>query len=544
MQRYSAQLTFIAICILLFANLTTAQEIKVLNNLNIRQLKSNIEKASDNGLMPVDAKVFFKGSRPTFSLSLARAEPGKIWVAQTELSDDQFWEQHEKARQASLRLICHREYAVKKKNLHVCIWLFDDTYGPKPDYGSYPDKSQPKLPRMKKIWDSASEIPVTGTVSPAFAKVDTALVDMVRTNQFPGVTIAASYKGKIIYQRGVGYSNLDALVTMKPDQPIRMFQCTRPITSAAIMKLVEQKKLKTTTPVFDFLEIELAADADRNLKKITVHHLLDDSAGFDRKKPSFDPISNPELVGRAINNRNAPVSDKQIIDYMITQSLIFEPGKDRRESNFGFFLLGKVIEKASGVSYETFVQQQFLKPLKLDSISMGKSHLDERPRNEVTYYSHSNWHDPLRFDKRDFGKWVLAPNRHNMKQIGAAGGWISTPTDLLKFASAVREKRSRILSPASVNATLTPSSYSIAKAKGKKSSLYFGLGWYPTNHVRTRMIGGNAGAVTMLFYYTDGLGWAISTNVATNADSNHAANVFADCKIDDKILEATQRLRN
>ena len=358
--------------------------------------------------------------------------------------------------------------------------------------------------------------------------------------------MAVSYKGKIIYQRGVGYSNLDALVAMKPDQPFRLYECFRPVTSAAIMQLVEKKKIETSTPVFEYLEIELPDGADRNLKNITVDHLLHDTAGFD-KKALFDPIRDPDKLAKLINERDSPVTSEKVINFMIEQSLAHEPGKSRSDSNFGYFLLGKVIEKASGTTYEKYIQEQLIRPLKLDSFSVAKSYVDERPRNEVTYYHRTNWYKPINYGERDFGKYVPIADAINIELFGAAGGWIGTPTDVLKFASAVRAKRSPILSTDSIKETFAVPAHALAKAKGKTVRNYYAAGWFATQDRdgRTHVIGGTTGSVMIVHYYGDGLGFAISTNRLANADNSHAANVLMNPKngLVDTIKATTKRIR-
>lgn len=516
------------------------QDVKVVEKLNLRQLKSHIDKASNKQMMPVDVRISYKGNnkRPTFSLSLAKAEEGKIWVAKTELDDDQFWEQHEAARPAHLRLVCHREYKAKKKNKHICIWQFDETYGPIPDYGFFSKDPQPNLGNRKPIWNSASEIPVTGPPAPAFAKMDEMLVSMVRVNQLPGVSVAVMFKNKIVYKRGVGYSNIDAMVPMKPSQPIRLLQCCRPLTSVAITQLIEQKKIDFETRVFEYLEIDLPSDADPNMEKITIRHLLNDSGGFDHKA-TFDAIRRPEQVARLIDKKEKPVTEKQIIDVVIKQSLGFKPGTRQRISNFGFFLLGKVIEKASGTNYEDYIEERVLRPLQLDSFSPAQSRVEERPRNETSYYQMNNWFDYMKLDLDDYGKWTPGADAVNMKLLRSSGGYIGNPSDFLRFLAGVCGPRSPVLSPSSAEMVFAVPDY----AKGAKE--YVAAGWNFSSGRKKATFGTGAmtGTCSKFKYYQDGSGWVISTNILRGANKNLFFNIVRDNKFEDRFKEGIDKLK-
>src|SRR5262249_15681075 len=140
---------------------------------------------------------------------------------------------------------------------------------------------------------------------------------------------------------------------------------SKPITSAAIMQLVERKKLRLDDQVFDLLHLESkappGAKIDPRWRKVTVRELLQHRGGWDRTK-SFDPMFRPVQFARDAGAK-PPAAQAQIIRAMLGHPLDFEPGERDAYSNFGYCLLGRVIEAASGLSYEGYVRQHVLAPL-------------------------------------------------------------------------------------------------------------------------------------------------------------------------------------
>ena len=176
--------------------------------------------------------------------------------------------------------------------------------------------------------------------------------------------------GRLVYARGFGYADIDRKEPVKPTSLFRIASVSKTITAVAILKLVEQRKLEPDVRVFDLLKLEdkvtKGATVDKRWKQITVSHLLRHQGGWNRAK-SGDPID-VGLDVLSFNRAAPPLTTDHLIRYMLGRPLDFDPGTQYAYSNFGYCLLGRVVEAASGRPYEDYVREEVLKPM--DIVSM------------------------------------------------------------------------------------------------------------------------------------------------------------------------------
>src|SRR5205823_1387377 len=107
--------------------------------------------------------------------------------------------------------------------------------------------------------------------------------------------------------------------------------------------------------------------------------------GWDRDK-TFDPMFYDQPIAQALH-RELPITRDDIVRFMAGQPLTYDPGTTYNYSNFGYLLLGRVIEKLSGVPYERYVQERVLNPLSIRGMRQGRSLLQNRAPGEVAYAS-------------------------------------------------------------------------------------------------------------------------------------------------------------
>jgi CubicO group peptidase (beta-lactamase class C family) len=258
----------------------------------------------------------------------------------------------------------------------------------------------------------------------------------------PGGSVALTKNGKLVYNRGFGYSDHHHLRPAQPDDQYRIASVSKPITSIAIMKLVEEGKLHLTDKVFGKGKIlespyYLNAISDPRVYDITVQNLLEHTAGWDRDASfrgiaHFDPPLNP-LVVTDFEQAPNPVGDSTLIRFSLHTGLHHDPGSFYSYSNVGYLILGKVIAAVSGMPYETYVQKVIFEPLSIHSIELGKNHLKDRKENESEYFSD---------DKTEscYGNSKSVPSQYggfNVEAMNAHGGWIASAPDLTKLIVAV-----------------------------------------------------------------------------------------------------------
>src|SRR5439155_23697431 len=128
--------------------------------------------------------------------------------------------------------------------------------------------------------------------------------------------------------------------------------------------------------------------ADQRMKNITVRHLLQHTGGWDRDK-SFDPMFRCRQIADALGTA-CPPGPREIIHYMLGQPLDFDPGMSWAYSNFGYCVLGRIIEKITGRSYEKYVQEEVLAPAGITRMRIGASLRAQGSQGEAAYYTRSN----------------------------------------------------------------------------------------------------------------------------------------------------------
>jgi len=145
------------------------------------------------------------------------------------------------------------------------------------------------------------EMPITGIAVPSMANVDVAVSKLMTEWHIPGGAVGVMKDGRLVYARGFGYADVDLQKKATPDALFRIASVTKPITKAAILKLVEQGKFSLDAPAFALLP-NLSplpgATVDPRLATITVRHLLDHTGGWDRDI-SGDPMFLPAQIAAA-----------------------------------------------------------------------------------------------------------------------------------------------------------------------------------------------------------------------------------------------------
>jgi N-acyl-D-amino-acid deacylase len=209
---------------------------------------------------------------------------------------------------------------------------------------------------------AAQSIPTSGTPVPGMASYDQIITALMTKYQIPGGAVAVARNGKLVFARGYGYANRSTNELVQPDSAFRIASLSKAITSAAVLLLVQRGRLDLDAKVFDILTNEQplsgATVVDQRLYNITIRQLLQHAGGWNRDT-TFDPMFRPLTVASAAHVASPP-STETIIRYMMAEPLQFAPGTDFNYSNYGYALLGRVIEKVTGKHYETFVHDEVL----------------------------------------------------------------------------------------------------------------------------------------------------------------------------------------
>jgi N-acyl-D-amino-acid deacylase len=366
----------------------------------------------------------------------------------------------------------------------------------------------------------------TGSTNAAFASLDQLMRSFVREKEIPGAALAVAKHGRLIYARGFGLADRDVSEPVQPDSLFRIASISKPITAFAILRLVEQGALHLDDRVFDVLHLDERvkneAALDPRWRQITLRQLLQHTGGWDRDL-SFDPMFRGiEFALRA--GANPPANQDQIIQAMLEFPLDFDPGTRFSYSNFGYCLLGRVIEAASGRDYEAFVRSAILSPLGIETMRLGRTRLSERARGEVRYYVRRNPTEPSVF-AADVGQSVLKPyGAWNLDAFDAHGGWIASAVDLVRIASALDNyTQPRLLQPETVEVFYErPQGLTDSNEIRKPTPVHYGLGWQvrkiQNGKYNTWHSGSLPGTSTLLVRRHDGYCWAVLFNTRVGPD--------------------------
>jgi CubicO group peptidase (beta-lactamase class C family) len=283
------------------------------------------------------------------------------------------------------------------------------------------------------FYPADASIPVSGANALEVAPFDAGVKEMMRKYNVPGVGLAVARNGQLIFARGYGYADFETKQLMQPDAMVRVGSISKFLTGLAIMRLRDQGLLDLDQTFLSILtDYPVQPGGDARLRDITLRQLLQHSGGWD-KALFDDPTNQPFAVARALGS-TTPITCRDIIRYTMTQPLQFTPGTRIVYSNTGFCILGQVVAKVSGQTYESYVRDQVLAPVGVHAMSIGQPHLNQRGPIEAKYYTYDG--APL-VDSVFAGEGRVAPPyAHDPLTLEGAGGWIGSAIDLTRLMTA------------------------------------------------------------------------------------------------------------
>jgi len=274
-------------------------------------------------------------------------------------------------------------------------------------------------------------------------------------DKFQGAVLVA-VGDSIIYQGAFGHASMELQTPNTIDTKFRISSMTKAFTRILVLQLVEKDILKLDGKITDYLPYYRKDIGD----KVTILNLLKHTAGI----PNIS--SYPDFRFDEIRNHH-PV-DSLVVKWC-SNDLEFEPGSRREYCNSGYIILGAIIEKVTGKSYEEVLQENILTPVEMDNSGLA----DERKVIETMASGY-------RLTKNGYLK---EPVTH-LANLHAAGQMYSTVGDLWKFDKALYTDL--LLSKQMTNLMFTPDSNK------------WGIGWrvpirlYPNQEdsVKTTWFGG------------------------------------------------------
>lgn len=257
--------------------------------------------------------------------------------------------------------------------------------------------------------------------------------------QFNGSALVAE-NGKVIFKKGFGFANMEWDIPNQPDTKFRLGSVSKQFTAFLIVKLAEEGKLKLDVPITTYLPDYPKENGD----KITIHNLLTHTSGI----PNY--TSAPNFFKDKSRN---PYTPEEFVKTFSSLPLDFKPGEKFNYSNSGYFLLGYIIEKVSGKTYEQYLQEVILTPLKM--ANTGFDHYEIILKKRAAGY-----------EKK--GKKISNAYYLDMSIPYAAGSLYSTVEDLYLWDQALYT--TKLLSAKSME--------SLFKPYIKAGDGSYGYGWF------------------------------------------------------------------
>jgi len=305
----------------------------------------------------------------------------------------------------------------------------------------------------------------------------------MRVNQFSGSVLVAR-DGQVLLSRGYGMADRELSVPNTPQTEFRLASVTKSFTAIGIMLLQENGMLN----VHDLLS-KYYPNCPETWKDITLHHLLTHTSGI----PEYADAAWEKIMGQRMTK-------EEVIGLFRNRPLDFKPGERYRYSNSGYFLLGCVIEKASGETYEAFMREHIFSPLHM--ADTGCNRIEAIIPRRASGYS-----------KNADGAWENAPFM-DMSQAFSAGCIYSTVEDMYRLDRALRTET--LLPRRSISIMFTP------------FSAHYGYGWNILTRFNRKLVshnGDNRGYTATFDRYPDE---DVCVIVLSNQDFRYAGTVARD----------------
>ena len=257
----------------------------------------------------------------------------------------------------------------------------------------------------------------------------------------PGFSAIVAQDGEILFHGTIGLADIENDIEIQPDHVFRLGSITKQFTAIAILQLAEQGLLRIDEDITTYIP-----DYPSQNSKICVEHLLNHTSGI-KSYTSMESWT-PEM-------RTEDLTPRELIDRFKHEPMDFKPGDQFRYNNSGYVILGHIIERVTGRTYEEYIEEEFFEKLGMDDSHYGEP--AEIEENRAKGYAVD-----------EFGDFIGAPYI-SMSQPYAAGSLVSTTADLNLWNEAVFDHK--IVSKESLELAHEPTVLNDGK------TVHYGFGW-------------------------------------------------------------------
>ncbi|MFC4563328.1 serine hydrolase domain-containing protein [Nocardiopsis mangrovi] len=357
---------------------------------------------------------------------------------------------------------------------------------------------------------AAPEWRATGTAVSALAGFDETMRAFMRERDVSAGQLAVTYQGRLVLARGYAWTD-DAALDVQPTSLFRLASLSKPITGAAVARLVQEGGLDLSAPIGSLVDLEppSGGSADPRLGDVTIRRLLHHLGGWDRAStpdPMFRNFAISDALGVPL-----PIGMEHVIRHTTGLPLDHDPGTAYAYSNYGYLLLGRAIEAVTGTDYPSYVQDEVLGPVGISRMRLGRSAAADAAPTEVPYRSQNTGTTVL----DGSGATVPGPyGTFNLENMDSHGGWIGSAVDLVRFATIFDTPAATpVLNGTSISRVFAEPETGIGSGGS-----YYGFGWSVRPVAsggtgrNTWHTGGLTGTSTLLVRTYNGMSWAALFN--------------------------------
>ena len=374
-------------------------------------------------------------------------------------------------------------------------------------------------------WHSTAPAVGLGSTS-STTSYDSVITSLMKKYQVPGGAVAVIDNGKLVLARGYGLSDTGNALIAHPDSLFRIASLSKQITSAVVLTLVQNGKLSLTDKPFPMLGFTPDPKKPETvaLANITIQELLHHTGGWSREtgctncSTEGDPMFESETIAAAQGIPSPPNCD-HIIQYMLSQPVYWTPGKVYDYSNFGYCVLGAVIEKVTGKSYASYATSGILAPAGATGIVQGRTLLPAD--REVVYYDYPGSGSGQDVFATSLNAYTNPYGNFYLEAMAAHGAWVASPVDLLRFQAALdgRSGGTPLLNSTSLtdmtsnpNVLWSEINSSNVLTTYTPSGYWYGMGWELNSAGNWWHSGSLPGTSTEQVHASNGFGWAALFN--------------------------------
>lgn len=319
------------------------------------------------------------------------------------------------------------------------------------------------------------------------------LLDEKFESDGPGYAILVAKGDSVIYREAGGLANLESGLPMRPDHIFRIGSITKQFTASAILLLAEDGKLSLDDPLSKYVP-----DFKPNASEITITQLLNHTSGVK---------SYTGMVKWTPEVHRQDFTPKDMIKWFSGAEPDFAPGEAYAYNNSAYFLLGYIIEKASGKSYEKFIEKNLFEPFGMKDSRYGH-HWEIVPERASGY--------------SQMGDLYMNAPYLSMTQPYAAGSLLSTVDDIWTWYRAVMAGK-----------VISDKSRTLAHTKGKLNNgeeIGYGFGWALGELEGKKTIGHGGGIhgylTSSIYLPEEDLFIALFSNCTCNTTDDVAENIL------------------